>query len=163
MHYTCTLRSDSLSHLEVRSITRAITINKWYPLSRYCLSARARYAIFGASTTLSFPTNFMITMRYYSYSAIYLREWRLNVLDEAARTEKKKCGWIIHPLASRSIAMKNWAASMHDGIKFRYRYHRRNRSRYRRYALIHMYMRRPMDFLRGITFVVCNVITRLIR
>lgn len=86
---------------------------------------------------LSFPANFMITMWYYSYSAIYLCEWRLNVHDEVART-KKKGVWIIHPLASTSIAMKNWAASVHDG-KFRYRYRSSTKSlRHRIRALIYI-------------------------
>lgn len=42
----------------------------------------------------------------------------------ANEKKKKKGGWIIHPLASTSIAMKNWAATMHDGIEFRYRRNR---------------------------------------
>lgn len=154
MHYTCTLRGDSLSHLEVRSITRAITINKWYPLSRYCLSARTQYTIFGASS--SFPANFMITMRYYSYSAIYLREWRLNVHDEVARMKKKADYPSIsidkyrHEKLSSEHARWDRISISVSAKSMRYRIHTLHTYTD---TNIHVYMHQLMDFLREITFV----------
>lgn len=65
----------------------------------------------------SVPT--LVSGEFHDYDAILFLfgdvaiEWRLNIHDETART-KKKSEWIIHPLASTSITVKNWAANVHD-------------------------------------------------
>lgn len=122
-------------------------------ISSFALLPFRPRAIHHFRSQLSFPANFMITMRYYSYSAIYLREWRLNVHDEVARMKKKKRA--DYPSISIDKYRHEKLSSEHarwDRVSISVSAESM-RCRIRTHTYKHTCMHRPMDFLRGITFV----------
>lgn len=72
--------------------------------------SRAEHVIFGANSRvrrISWLRRDIILIRRCGYRVTIKRAW-WNGANE------KKGGWIIHPLASISIAVKNWVANAHD-------------------------------------------------